>query len=370
MTLIAFVADVHLGNHKRFGGPVTTQMNERCQRALDVFKRAVARAVESKADAFVVLGDLFDYERPEAPLLAAVQSILAEASKDAMRVLLLVGNHDQHSGAPGDHALGPLDPYAEIIDSPRVVDLPGVALALVPFSIGRGDLLLLAALQGLSSEGFDTGSTVPRVLGVHLGISDDSTAPWLQKAEDSINVTKLAELAGETGIAAVFAGNWHDRRFWKGPTTIFQLGALVPTGWDNPGADGYGTLAFWDSEARSTYYEEIPGPRFLKTTLAGAEALVAAARADGHFPMLSIETEPELESLRKGTELLSTLGCLGEASPRGAKIEASARDAAEAARSASTWKEALAGFVEKMHLPDECVDRAEVVAISRRYLRI
>jgi len=27
-----------------------------------------------------------------------------------------------------------------------------------------------------------------------------------------------------------------------------QLGALCPTGWDNPGLDGYGTVAFLDGE--------------------------------------------------------------------------------------------------------------------------
>jgi hypothetical protein len=81
-------------------------------------------------------------------------------------------------------------------------------------------------------------------------------------------------------IKAICLGDWHQRRLWMdgkrrgdAPSSpvrigadaehvILQGGALCPTGFDNPGLRGYGTLAFWDQDAHQLSWQEIPGPRF------------------------------------------------------------------------------------------------------------
>ncbi len=54
----AFTADIHAGNHKRFGGPVSVSLNKRCTMVLDVLDAAVDRAIALKCSSFTVLGDL------------------------------------------------------------------------------------------------------------------------------------------------------------------------------------------------------------------------------------------------------------------------------------------------------------------------
>lgn len=83
---------------------------------------------------------------------------------------------------------------------------------------------------------------------------------------------------------------------------IMQIGALIATGWDNPGLYGYGTVAFWNGERLS--WEELPGPRFCTVRSDEEEkAVVAEAAKLGHNLFLRRyytgdrpETPPGLEA--------------------------------------------------------------------------
>jgi hypothetical protein len=264
-TRVCFVADCHLGNHRRHAGPREASLNRRCREGLTVFRRAVQRAVELHAAAFVVLGDLFDDQRPLPQLVSAVQRILDPADEAGMRVHLLVGNHDLVSSALGDHALGPLTPLAFIHDRPTAVQVGPrgeVELFLVPFGLGGAPASdwLPDVVRTIAAGGGRRPDR--RVLGVHLGIRDGRTAPWLRDAPDAVDAELLSELCAEAGVGQALAGNWHFRRQWyfdaesvpeqavrKGARSgvgVTQLGALVPTGFDNPGLGEYGTLAVWE----------------------------------------------------------------------------------------------------------------------------
>lgn len=62
-----------------------------------------------------------------------------------------------------------------------------------------------------------------------------------------------------------------------------QGGALVPTGFDNKGLRGYGTLAIIDSVDQSLHWRELPGPRFCTAyEQLEEEKLIAEAKQLGH----------------------------------------------------------------------------------------
>lgn len=364
MTKLAFVADVHLGNHKVHGGEAVASLNVRCRLGLDVFRRAVIRAAKRRCDGFFVLGDLFDYQRPEAQLLTEVQGILGEDEHAEMKKWLLVGNHDQTSTARGDHALGPLAPFATIVDRPTAVVVRDVAVGLVPFVAGHVDDWIADAVRDAARVAGDL-DYARQILGVHLGIADDDTPGFLSRSEDAIRVEAIRGHASTHGFSKVLAGNWHNRRLWSAePPEVFQLGALVPTGFDNPGLEGYGTLAIWEDGKLS--FEEITGPRFIGTTPELAAEFVEKARALGHAPFLRVTAPPlDLAAVRAFVE---SLGVVADVLPDATDITVAARSAATNARAANTVDDALAGFVEVMILPEN-VDRADVLARSKRYLR-
>jgi hypothetical protein len=367
---IAFVADVHLGNHKRHGGPVEASLNGRCRLALKTFRRAVERALALDCAAFVVAGDLFDYQRPEAQLIKEVQDILAKA-KGQMRIYLLVGNHDQTSDGAGDHALGPLAPFATIIDQPSIVRIADrgarIDLALVPFRAGAPAVTWLPETLERLNVALDANSH--RLLAVHLGIADENTPPWLRGSSDSINVQALIEAAKPLDVEAVIAGNWHDRKRWPGPPEVFQCGALVPTGWDNPGVDGYGTLVLWDGanpNAERLTYEEIPGPRFLQ--MSGKNYInIGPPDCDLFVSVTAAPEEIAAVSAAINAQVQSGLFAAAEVLPDAALATVAARTAATNASSAGTLDEAIARFVDDMPL-ENGVQRDDVRNLTRRYL--
>ena len=309
MTALAFVADVHVGNPKQHGGPLSCGVNRRGEYVLAALQAAVHQANGAQA-ALVVLGDLFDTVRPEAQLIARVQEIFRTADKTP---ICLLGNHEMVSTTPGDHSLAPLKPVATIVEKPtllRVRDARGLSpidLICIPFQPGPAVEWLPAALTaGVQGEPPKLGSPVSpvKVLALHLGLQDDATAAFLKGAHDSVPISLVEKLAVQHGITHVFAGNWHDHRLWKFPTLrVEQMGALFPTGWNNPGIDyGYLTVLSYQGEEE----RRIEGPRFVSvSTLKGVEEL---GRLTGTFFVRSIAAEKDETRMFEALNALQGMG--------------------------------------------------------------
>lgn len=333
MVRLAFVSDVHLGNHRRFGGAVESSINRRCRMALDVLSAAYDLAVEQECDAFFVLGDLFHSASPlpqvEAEVLRTLRPLTKPACSREMSIHLLVGNHELVSSDVDDHALAALAFRDGVIvhhrpDVCRFGSGAGtVRVVLVPFRPGDVTSWLPGVLEryldGVSKQG-------KRILCMHQGISDGSTPAWLRGSHEGINVGDMAKLCKGHRISMVLAGHWHGRRTWRlgkgGGDHIVQLGALVPTGFNDQGLEGYGTIAFWDDGELSL--EHIPGPRFVQ--LGRGEYLDTEK---GDDPLIFTEHKPSEDAVRKESA-----------------------KAADAARSPATLDEAVASFVDGMELPD------------------
>lgn len=277
---VAFVADVHVGNHTRMGGVTHRSMNMRCKYTVSALRRAAKEASSRQAPLFI-LGDLFDTHRPEAPVIAAVHDALMMPQP----CVALVGNHDMVSSASGDHALASLAEagVVEVFDEPSTWSyshsLPGgpsIDCACIPYRPGNArEWFTPGFVAELVSE-FPVAADRLRVLAVHFGIIGDSTPDFLRNSHDAVPVKQVAEVARQNGIKFVMAGNWHDRCRWEvGGVTVQQVGALTPTGFDNPGVTGYGTVAFLNVRRALNglddviAIQEVAGPRFLKVTNAG-----------------------------------------------------------------------------------------------------
>jgi len=266
MPKVFFVADVHAGNHRIHGGASIGGVNERCELVLAAIREAVASR-SHRDDPIVVLGDLFDVDKPSPAIVAAVAGAFGDAP-----VIAMVGNHDQTSDdyLHPEHALLPLSGSMTVIDTPRTLYAERLSLHLVPFSpaVTPESLAdIVADLVRADPQGR------ARALCVHLGISDSQTPPWLQGAHDSIHEATIRAIARVNGIRFVLAGNWHDARTW-GPVDgdgirISQVGALAPTGWDNPGVHGYGgideieVVEGPDHVSAAWAHRWVYGPRFL-----------------------------------------------------------------------------------------------------------
>lgn len=372
---IAAIADIHLGNHKRFGGPAERSLNRRCRDTLVVLERAYQCASDERCSLMLMLGDLFDYVTPEAQLIGEVLRLVHAARADmGIATILLVGNHDQQSDEPGDHALAPFAPFADeatVVGDPAVMALGDVDLVFVPHSAAApAPERIRRALEGLPKSGRR------RVLAMHVGVSDDTTAPFLKGSPDSVDVKALGKLLPGANVGAVLAGNWHSRGEWsEGGASVVQVGALVPTGWDNPGLDGYGGVALLDATAEglSVRVRTLEGPRFVAVRgLKDLDALLEQSEVPKDRRLYARVTVPpeEMAEATKRVARAHGKGVLaaGEVLVESADRVVEARKAASAARSAGTLATALDGFVSAMPL-DEGVERSVVMDRCRGYLK-
>lgn len=374
---LGLVADVHVGNHRRLGGETVAGINRRCQLVIDTLDRAMTRAADEGCAYVVVAGDLFDSSKPEPQVLAAVQSVLRRARTRLRGIVLLVGNHDQHSELAGDNCLGVLRDHATLVEQPallRLDDVDGseVELLAFPFRPEAATAWLAKAFDtiGKRPKGRPAKEAPPRIAAVHLGIEDDETAPWLRGAHDSIHIDKIAELCSKHGVCHAFAGNWHDHILWEDPPPVMQIGALAPTGWDNAGLEGYGGLAIFDSSTQTASRVEIAGPRFLK--LRAGQQLAMSPGFLGDSKLFVQVTAPAGAPVVAATDVLDTwvergVVVAGEVLVDRSESVAAARGAAKAARSSESLESAVEAYLELTPL-EEGVDRAAVISKFNAYL--
>ncbi len=359
---VAFIADTHIANHKKFGTPQygkAAPVNSRALDILQVISSARRIAEEEGCSHLFVLGDVFDTTTPTPQLLAEAQ--LALASLTGLDVHLMIGNHDQQSPAKGDHALVSMDGIRNLTvhEKPDEIYIDdGMTVLLHPYHPGRADEYLVEEIKGRqNTKGVN-------VLGLHLGLRDDDTPTWLQNAHDSFPVNRLHEMGP---LDLVVAGNWHERKQFT--PNIWQLGALVPTGFDNPGFTGYGSLMIYDGKRARVI--EVDGPRFVRTTgLEGARKAMeeVEARASGFTVYVSIRCR--LDERAAAQELFELYNHTAyEVLTDKAAAEDAARSAASAAAYASTdsIQAAVTAYVERMSLPAD-VERALVLSRALDYV--
>lgn len=257
----AWVADPHVGNHKVFGGKVTSGLNRRCRLGLRVLRHALRTAVGAGCTHFFVLGDLVDVDAPGDRIVWALAALFKEF-EDELRIVLLQGNHDRASSAPDDNALAGLSLVAHVVTEPEAYPLDGGFIALVPFQDGDATTWFPGALQQAIRAG---GAQPCFALGFHLGIRDLGASPWEASAKDAFDVEALRILMQTYGIGYAYAGNWHTPKAWS--NCIFQCGTLCPTGFDNPGSH-YGVMHTLSAMGERRPYL-IAGPRFHKVRVLG-----------------------------------------------------------------------------------------------------
>jgi len=245
---IAVVADVHIGNHRVQGGKTRFGLNDRCRLTIETLESAYASARRAQCTTMIIAGDLFDTPTPTPQMLARVISVMRDY--DDVDTIVLSGNHDQMSTSPGDNGLGPLaasDAAIVVDDGPDVMR----ELLLIPFAPSMTIDDLRRCVEKLPNC---------KIAFSHVGVEDDRTPPWLRG--HGVSASDVLDLMESHGIYVWMSGDWHSAAEWRrGRHLLAQIGALCPTGYDNPG-DKYGYMRIIDTSGMHTSVVPIPGPRF------------------------------------------------------------------------------------------------------------
>ena len=291
---VAFIADVHIGNHTKFGGYAVAGANNRCQQCLNVLQKA-CQIVPDGCNHLVIIGDLFDRSDTSPQIVAMTMGIISAAQRGGLDFTCIVGNHEMVSGYPGDTSLAPLDFLPSKFLTGTVVDRPqhllgSRSIACIPHGItGTAEDWIEAVL---SSKAHHT-----KIVAMHAGIYDDGFPAHLKKGT-AIHVDRLVEIASAHGVTHVFAGDYHIPKVWhRNGVGIFQCGALCPTEFGE--APGYLFLL----NANNVTRHVIAGPRFVRlhwdnSTLSKMIAIRDQAHEDGDFIFWRITaSQKDLESV-------------------------------------------------------------------------
>lgn len=358
---VGFVADVHVGNPKNLGGVSEAGLNLRCRLVVDTLYRACMKARELNLSAVYVAGDLFDTAHPSPQMIRAVQKIA-----ELMDLVLLVGNHDLVSDAPGHHALAPLEPVATVVEKPTVIESGLVRVLCVPFMPGNAQEWFPREMAKLAEEG-----TRADAICFHLGIKDDKTSHFLVDAHDCIDVKEVAKAMKSLGAVNAFAGNWHDHRIWrtKSGLQIVQCGTLTPTGWNNPGHGIYGFMHTMHPDGSINKYQ-ISGPRFLELRKEKDLYEAVSLQSEGHSVFVKFETGPKLVTAMQQTlDELVEEGKLAGGIALSSKKEVSkaVSEAAKKVKDSNNLEETLSAFVNGMNITEDlkpCVKEKTLLYLS------
>jgi hypothetical protein len=290
--VLATVADVHLWNHARWGGPLVDGLNRRGRETVATLERAVRTAEREGCRAFAVAGDLFEGRRPEPALTAAVQRVF---SSTEMAVILVPGNHDalDATTAGGNTSMAPLWKDATVVTESTWFQVGGLAILAIPFDARQP----MAAWIG--SEVERMAATRPggeALLLTHVGVYDvEEAAPWQLKAKDAMPVQSMLNLLEAHGFATALVGNYHNylqRSAGKGGPHVVQIGTLCPASFKDP-EDKVGGVAFV-APGQKPWVNEIPGPRFLRALRADLGKFEGAVACSYYLRVVGEPFEPRL----------------------------------------------------------------------------
>jgi len=366
-----FISDLHIGNHKKHGGQIDAGTNARCCLILTALDEAISYALQNACKVLFVAGDFLDYVRMEPQIITLVQETLREAKGKGLETVLVLGDHEIVSSAKGDHALGPFRPVAHVIDDPLLLRLADAEVACIPFISGKAAEIIPTKTTELFKKSPHRKGDHPRILVFHAGVIDADTAPWLRDIPDAIGIDAIKRLIEKHGIDLVVAGNFHNSRIWqKAGATVCQTGALVPTGWNNPGLDDYGGVALFNPTKREFSFHRIGGPRFVSAHLDDDELLKAAKSYLGPVYLQIVSPVDRLTEAQglKAELLEESVSNTIEVLPDKIDAESSARTAATASRKQETVDDSLRAYVAALTLP-KGVRKPDVLSAATDYLR-
>lgn len=361
--MLAYLADLHIGNAKKWGGSTVSGVNERCLDQLAALETAYRIADEKKCTAMFIAGDVFDYVNVPPQVIAAAQRIVR-----TIPTFAIPGNHDIASMATGDNAVVALQDHLTLLEQPTSIDLDGrVEVWCVPFECGPVMDWLPLRLRELHASKKEKTRT--RHLMLHVGISDNNTPDFLRASSGHIDSDSLRSLMIDFDIDCTFSGDWHRHEIWEeGGKTIVQIGCLAPTRFPPSSYEhaDKGSMVIVHHDM-SMSRVDVPGPRFVSADYVTGLPDIPKKASNVYLKLRC--TEKEEASAKEDIARLKETGAIkeGELQVDRSFRKAELRTATVEARSASSVDEALRVYIESCPV-GEGVNRDNVLRRVRNYL--
>jgi len=123
---IVIISDPHIGDYSYGRTDSATGLNTRLLDFLKNLDQSVDFAIERRADAFVIVGDIYRQKHPSSKIRKQFVPRIKRLIKKKIRVILMTGNHDMTTSADGAHALSEMQELCELVAGLEVYSSPVV----------------------------------------------------------------------------------------------------------------------------------------------------------------------------------------------------------------------------------------------------
>lgn len=205
MRLVLF-SDLHSHAYREFAKTLPNGRNSRLENALYVL-REVREAAKRENAPVVFLGDLFHKRNIfHTAVYNAVYEEIRLFKEQGVKLVLIVGNHDQATADGKIHSLEPMKDIADVVDVPRCIAIGDTRIQCVPY---MEDVKALRAAIADVPAG-KTGKCGPRLLACHAGLAGAVTGPVEYRPDESLEVSAVPDK-----YDFAFFGHYHKRQKMK-----------------------------------------------------------------------------------------------------------------------------------------------------------
>lgn len=181
----ALAADIHYDLFQNLTLLRDDMLTDRADEIDMVFKAVIDSVLDVKIERLFILGDLLHRRNIRSDAInALVYNRLKYAKEKGLKVILIIGNHDQAHIAGNVHAFSLMTDVIEVIDTPKILVYGGIDFLCLPYEEYRGSEKSLELLLKKSKN-------PNKILLGHIGIQDTQLSGFDHISKEPISVKDL-----------------------------------------------------------------------------------------------------------------------------------------------------------------------------------
>jgi DNA repair exonuclease SbcCD nuclease subunit len=282
-----YISDIHMSNRLPYAVPTKDGLTDRLEDQIRLWEHVAKSAIEYKAKAIYVLGDLFDKALVDPVTLTVTVRCIVGLP---VPVYILPGNHDANSVRGGRfvvEAFGAMDKPTIFAMATGVAIEPTSWLRLWPLAYGTPEASM-DALRGIREH---LDGSKQNVLLCHHSITGCHHFGWT--CPDGLDAGEVCE-----GFQTVLSGHFHEHQRFGPELEGMYLGAPMHHKYDDAGRGASYWIIRFTEGAAPKMREIKPGlPRF--HLIKSADGEVPADAAPGDFVRWRIKMPPDAWALAR-----------------------------------------------------------------------
>lgn len=194
-----FFSDLHSHNHEQFSKKLSNGRNSRLQDCLNIVAQAEELCKTYEIGTCFFLGDVFHSRtKLDVDTMASTYEAFKALSKSCKKLIMLCGNHDQHTRVGDVHSVEIFSDFAQVISTPEIISCGGYSAACYPST---------SDIEGM--KGWISKIPPCDLFLFHQGISEAAVGPYDMHVKCELSIQDLPFYK----VRYCLGGDFHKRQF-------------------------------------------------------------------------------------------------------------------------------------------------------------